>query len=340
MKSSVTGFQGVYRFVGGISFLSMLLLEVITSAQESTPLLETVRREAPIGWKRLVEERQLLHVTGTAANPGAPSFQESKVRGTHRLFILEDATSQRQSGPGQMPVVRVLGVNDRYAFELNATNRNGPYRLARLRALDPSRPLEAAEWNTLNVLSTDIVYKPIMIACLPLPELVHHPSFQWLGAEEIQEGNARFVRCQCQWDAEAERGKGCSLFLEGPRTLDLDPKNHYRLLRFAGTSVFNGEKYQVIQEHTYDGNRLVRTSWKSVRASDGAVIAEDKLAFQYVTDKAPDPSEFYLTAFGLPEPPNPKEPSVLPWFWLMGGLVFLLAGALLLVWSRLRRTAT
>lgn len=108
--------------------------------------------------------------------------------------------------------------------------------------------------------------------------------------------------------------------LNGPCTIELDPANDYRLHRFEGTGSLQGQTYRMTQEYYYEGTRLVGGSWKSVRMSDGMVMGEQKVKYA-VYDSVPASREFYLSAFGLPEPPQATTLSALPLAWLIGGAI-------------------
>lgn len=310
-------------------------------AQEATSLLEIVRREAPLGWERIIAQRQTLHfVVMGADKEGKSSTCTVFVRGAFRLHIMEEqADNRQQAAAGKPDAIRVLGVNDRYAFELEAPHRNGPYRLVQISWLAKDQPLNPLDWRVLDVLNRHAIYRPIMIACLPLHELVKYPSFRWLSAEETWENGIRLIRCQCQWDPKEELGKGCYLGMDGPCIIELDPANDYRLRRFEGTGPYQGQRYRMTQECRYEGAHLVERSFKSVRVSDGMVVGELKSKY-IVYDSAPDPDRFYLTAFGLPEPPQPKRHGGLPWVWLVMGVVAVTMAAALILWSRSSRRAS
>lgn len=176
-ESNLIGrWQGLAGRMGAcLGWIFLTVGALVAAAEEPGPLLEIVRREAPLGWERLIARRQMLHYAVSVTDAqGNRSMDVTKVRGAFRVHTIEE-----QAGD-----VRVLGVNDLYAFELTAPHRDRPYRLVQISWLKKDQPLNPLDWMALHALSKEAIYKPIMIACLPLPELVRHPSFRWLSAEE------------------------------------------------------------------------------------------------------------------------------------------------------------
>ncbi|MGI8981800.1 MAG: hypothetical protein ACR2FY_21430 [Pirellulaceae bacterium] len=310
-------------------------------------LKRRVLEEAPREWKRF-RERALNHSKEAVAKRISGGVEKTtgqgttKSRGAFKLTIGEDLTVEEENPKEPALRVTVLGINDQYYFQLRAARREGPFKLVALQKLapedagqEPPRDMFRSSWLTENDF--------LIVHVEALPEIFSKPYFQLRSAEYLAEGDKRYVRCEISYDHQrSDRtipfGKAWIPYKEF--MLDLDPDNYFQIRRVTA-ELTQGDITYVLTEEVNVGagppGPLYVFKSKSVNKATGEIVKmeiNETLKRSFTT---PPKANFYLSAFGLPEPPGFQKPGVPIFVWFGGaGLILVVAG---LFWHRYRKTA-
>ena len=308
-------------------------------------LKRRVLEEAPREWKRFRERAQnrstvtvSKRVTGDVERITGKGTAQS--RGPFKLSFGEDLAPDEQ--PSQDPPMRVtvLGINDQYFFQLRAASREGPYKLVQIQKLTPEntgqpppRELFLNSWAAENDF--------LIVEVEALPEIFSKPYFQLRSAEYLTEGGKRYVRCVIGYDHQRKDltiPAGKAWIPYNPFTLDLDPNNYYQIRRVTAELKQDDITYDLTTE-IKEGPGVPGPSYvyesKSVNRATGEVVAMERLEYTERSFTAPPKANFYLTAFGLPEPPGFQKKGIPVFVWFVGaGLIAIVAA---IFWQRSRK---
>ncbi|HUE72682.1 MAG TPA: hypothetical protein VMP01_17485 [Pirellulaceae bacterium] len=304
--------------------------------QASDALKRQVLEEAPRAWEFLrkrAENRSIVTLMTTSPAEGERSVGKfmSKARGRCQLFIEELITSSgepRKDAPEPMRV-NVYGMNEHYYFQLRAATRDGPYKLVKLQRLpsdagpdDVPIDLVRLMWESRNL--------GMAIEVEALPEIFKKPYFELLSAEQIVEGDETYIRCKIAYDQPRDETTfpfGVPLWSTSFQ-VDLDPRNHYRIRRVTTEHDWPIQKktYLLTDElrETNPGEAGVYLrEYTSVDKATNQVDSSTKYEFLELSYGSPAKSDFYLSAFGLPEPPGVRKPGIPAFVWVGGAGIVL-----------------
>ncbi len=322
-------------------------------SQNSETLKRQVLEEAPRAWEKLRKRAEnlsgvLLMTTYPAEGEKSVGKFTSKSRGRCKLFIEEEISSPAKPRPGAPERLRVnvYGINDHYYFRLRAATRDGPFKLVKLEKMPKDSatsetPMELVRrmWNTDNFR--------LAIQIEALPEIFKKPYFKLLSVEELQEDDGAYIRCQIAYDQPTdEKPFPFEVPLSYTSTLfqvDLDPRNDYGIRRVTTEHHWPKQKktYVLTDEfrETKPGEAGVYVSERtSVDKATNQVESSIKYQFLEWSYSAPPKSDFYLSAFGLPEPPGVHNPGIPLFVWIGIAGILLVTGAFL-VQRRWRKAA-
>jgi hypothetical protein len=241
---------------------------------------------------------------------------------------------------GSEPAVRVLGRNDKYYFELSALHPEGPYRLTRyhrITANDNNRDLAR-----LELQASGFVYRGFKINAVPLPEMLRKGSVKITSARRHTDNGQRLVTLTVE--ANDVPGSYSYRFPSGiavplpyfdhqnarplPFAVTVAPEHEYRLVRVEGMlREFDWAKYEVV--YVLDDNgmtRLIQSTYQPT--GDSQHITQTIREYLEWSEQPPHRSEFYLTAFGLPEPVDlqTRQGRSLFWWLAAAGLTCIVIG--------------
>jgi hypothetical protein len=254
-----------------------------------------------------------------------------------------------QQGTAPSPPVVVRCRNHKYYFELQAMQPDGPYRLVRYLRIKPNDRTLDGDLLILNFCAREFVYPAMRAGNIPLLEGLDDGTFKVVAAHrDVQDGrNLLVLTIQADstpgpsvrrlsrnavpflpyyYDEQTER------YL--PFTVTVEPDERYRVVRIEGVRrVFVRDKNEfrtykrldlIGYEPNQDGRpRIIQTT---IERPNGTTVHTSE--YRDWSKQAPDRSEFYLTAFGLPEPVDlqTRQGRSLFWWLAAAGLTCIVIG--------------
>jgi hypothetical protein len=292
---------------------------ILLPAQAELSLEERFRTEAPRAWQEYIERMQKFQGPITVSfSGGAKRRVLIKQRPGCALFLLEEIVGGTNTDRTETCQV----INPRYGFTLKRPNPNRQWFVSQMELRDQSSQLQAPTEN-LDFFD-ELVYSPVTFLAIHYiwKDLPQQPGFIVKSAAPEKKEGKPYIKVTFQFKPEVQhprnpRAKGWVLF---------DP-NLYWIIREYDTDLFfwDKQKSKEIQVRKYgsfeyeenrDGFPVVKR-----RTFNAQNVQRDqepvKTVWEYkLEEKEPPESDFYLSAFGLPEPSQIKNRT--PWYlWLM-----------------------
>jgi hypothetical protein len=278
--------------------------------------------EAPQAWSELLQRRKVFERVQTGDMESTSGEREpfrhvSKARDIYKRngncfsYVSEGVRENKEYGIAWV-------VNGAYAFELKRTTANDKWMLNDLvvfdRGGDASRLLRYRDLQT-----HDVDYELLLVAQMPLPEMVKKPYFTVIGVRPLNGESEQLVEVEFEYrhppDERVPVFLNPVLFDRGK--LFLAPHRSWVLSSYeiAGGASKWGGKSRTIVRHALEGREtpILRTreeqgSWEGLGHSKQRVQLE-----QIEFLRPPSLEDFTLSAFGLPEPVGTIKRST-PWY--------------------------
>ena len=294
--------------------------------------------EAPRKWAEYLLRSERFQGTASFAHvnmlagekwteKGSSEFKQNRERGG-AIFggVVEDARGERRD---------LHGVNSRYEFELSRLDAGSPWVLARWKPISSAEPHSTALANSAIDLWTHPALQ-FMFAEDQLPRLIKQAEFTVHAVTPVSLGERQLVKVKFVYRPK-------KIDSPKPRPNDgwvlLDPDRYWVIQKYEISTVWVGEgtsgKSSWVGTNEYEDGvgglpipkRVVRRLKEVDRGK--AVDMEHREEFKIVEGDVPE-SEFFLSAFGLPEPVEPNsqnEPvgltsqkSMPPYLWVLIGV--------------------
>lgn len=300
-------------------------------------LRERVEREAPAAWRRYREF--VPHFQGTAVfrlivdgNETQRTSHTFKQRPEARLWVLERWASS--NGRPSSAIGTVLGLNERYSFKLRRSTEQDDWYIS---GISPRAEDEGPMGNSLTGVAREIGDLRQLTCVLlrlcqgnSLDELFAQPTFRLVDAANTGDEGVRIV-FDCQHPRDA---KPFVAIQSG--ALVLDPNQSWCLRSAELNCEYSTGPSKARLTTTYtDGPKgfAVPIRWtekaEGVDEEEGAAITHSTIDFVFDVDvpaQPPNAEEFTLSAFGLPEPGNPRRPLLRLFVYALVGLLLVVAG--------------
>jgi hypothetical protein len=270
-----------------------------------------------------------------------------KSRGNFRVIVQSPLKQLSPFAVGHTRPQRewtAFGLNDRYYFELVKPGDDAPWKLVKLDLRQDNetqvpRQIEFYDWEIRNQL--------LLISTEALPEIFSKPYFKLVSVQPIKKDGGEFLRCKVSYphDKRERVGPKRQIFWADEFEIDLDPTDYYTLRGYRYTIPDPSSPGRFINHSAEYVTDPARAHTLVRQIQTGASGTESETLQPYTTiettvrelrfgQRIPK-SEFYLSAFGLPEPPGVRKRGV-PWLlWLGGaGVLLVLAAFLVQRWRR------
>ena len=309
-------------------------------------LINELRTEAPKKWAEY-ERAFASKLRYSAKSKTIDKLNKDRVRaGAHTTIkygthgVLEYHQPLATGGSGY-----VFASNDRYAFELKKTDPNEKWVVTEIDF--GSKENQAHTSHTVGLGGINIFsekkwrFAGPFKASVWLPDFFAKNNFEITHAERILRGTDELVRFECSYvplDRKKERAK-----YPHKGWVVLNPKQFWRVceseleVRYPSEEIGPAKTHWTV-ECEMDGDypvlkRIVaETTDRLEEGKDEHVIS----VTDYDVDRQdPDPKEFTLSAYGLPEPmgiASQSEPRY--WLWFSAAGFAILAVVVLLGWRR------
>jgi hypothetical protein len=258
--------------------------------------------------------------------------------------------------------VSVWGRNNKYYFELRAFRPEGPFRLVYYRKIRPNDDDLQYRLARLELVAATYRYAGFLVGTVPLPSMLEEGTLKISslapqsdnsedslslvvytdidsGVPCHRYGDGRFFNASLDsvfWDSEANR------YL--PFTVTVAPHDNFRIVRIDGASrrfvepiskpnrrarpYKLGFQFQWHPDNRHWVSREMQEA-ECLEPVDG-IPTKVALIHEYYdwSDERPHRSEFYLTAFGLPEPVDlqTRQGRSLFWWLAAAGLTCIVIG--------------
>ncbi|MBI2804592.1 MAG: hypothetical protein HYX68_06360 [Planctomycetes bacterium] len=266
------------------------------------------------------ESKETQRVVGDPKGFGPAVHSEVKrdKAGKHLLFMTEGNDAKI----GHTCYV----VNERYGFELRRPNRERGWALATVYKNVDSEEFRRFVGNVLddgNIRASG----PFGLYQESIKRVFKDPNFKIIDAHEFQQNDLSFVKIHFTNKERPFKPKVFRPYLYESGWAVFCPEHYWRLCEYEATvQQFGPSQFTVrgtIDSHI-DGKGFPifsssRVKWRGVSILDKKQYELEIVNKSEIEDRDPDPYEFTLTAFGLPEPPG--MPAVRPrsrWYlWIL-----------------------
>jgi hypothetical protein len=316
----------------------------------SSDLTDRFYREATKAWSELLERRTIfgqVWVVDEQPSNGDAITDRAVYKAADKHFLIVEQIVTR-SKTSETHEGMAWCVNEAYAFEVKRKTAHDPWVLTDLavfgREGDPSRLLRYRD-----CLQHLVKYDLLLVAQMPLPDMVQKPYFKVLEARPVNADGNEYVEVAFEYAHPLDEAVPILgnpvMFDQG--TVVLDPRRFWIIKSYQCTgkpSKWGGESKVVVHCELGGAAIPVLRRREEQRGQKGTVdgsprrLANRKEEYQEVElSRTASPEDFTLSAFGLPEPEFVKnQPTPTRW-WLWGilaGFGFLVLGA---VFDWLRR---
>jgi len=234
-----------------------------------------------------------------------------------------------------------LCINGQYVFEVSARSLDGPFKLTEL-ARATSDVIAQKRVYLTSIPEELTVGRPDPFG---IDELLANQSYQILSASRFEVNGSTLVLLSIQCDPKPPKDEQDSRWRHVRRgTFDviLDASHDYRVIAYREeASVPAPDRIAMVPamaelaiRYEQIGDRKLKTvSDRIVKAADGRLLAHVVEEAEYDFTR-PKQQEFYLTAFGLPEPIDfqASRGSRLWWWLACSGLTCIAIGLVLWRW--------
>ena len=264
---------------------------------------------------------------------------EWRSNGTYSLYIEKEI-----SDPKAKTILSsmVYCGNPNYLFKLTKSQEKAKYILDQIKLESQLGQDEMIGNPPVKVFKIQEVFfeGPVIISNFSLPSVMkdRKHNFKITGPVEKVGNETSFVRVPFQFEWQVPKVP-INFFIKG--TFLADPNNYWLLHKIdckierKGASRIPTKSTTEFIYKILDGVPVLEKTKESniVYGDNGQVDQEIKTETEYkITPwNQPDPAEFYLTAFGIPEPVGFKAPKgVLSWNWIVlcGFVLLIVAGTL------------
>lgn len=291
---------------------------------ERVLLADSKLDEIKNGWNQYAEELKLSKVQMNGVKSEIRSNTTFLADGQKRASVREQFVDGEWEGT-------VLAINDRYAFELKRQNRDRPWVVAFVGSIDSDI---SRVRHLLGVNEVSLKYFPLSVYGVDICEMVEHPTFRVVGLTETSAAGIWEMRFTI--DPKASFTEGMLMRFERG-VIRLDASRHWLPVELTLHSP-SGEVIR-IEQSSFAATGEVETPKRTkvfVIAPTGEMPIADFEIQELLLDTPIAPREFTLSAFGLPEPLDPHDKSLLYLWIIAGGVVLALLGITLRSYHRRR----
>ena len=330
-------------------FLTLILLPVIFLKEISGDDWNArFIQETPAAWSEYFQKgkdyRGVRIQTVTRIENGVTSIDpireaEWRSNGTYSLYIEKEISDSKAKTI--LSSIVYCG-NPNYLFKLTKSQVKAEYILDQIKLESRLGQDEMIGNPPVKVFKIQEIFfaGPIILANHNLATVIKDKKHNFKVTGPVGRGpdTIGFVRVPFQFEWQIPR-VNVQFKIKG--VLQLDPDNYWLLQRVDGDIERSGENTKPTKttiEFFYKNLNNVPVLEKKaetnlVYGANGQVDQEIKTETSYkiTTLTQPDPAEFYLTAFGIPEPVGFKAPrGALSWNWIVlcGFVLLIVAGAL------------
>jgi hypothetical protein len=314
---------------------------------QDTNLRERFREEAPGAWSeyrsflgRLQGSHRLQvvsHKDNEVINDYYMDYKQAD--GCFSWNYREQPKSGEAAGPEDVAVI-----NPSYAFEVTRSTTDSQWALAELSLRRGERlPPKIGVMIEIAKRRLDVA---LSVCQVPLPDIVKSPTFTLRGVSLVERGDEELVRVEYEYQQpRMANGKIDGNRPGGGGWVLLDPQRHWIVREFDVAAVWRDGKdgpaskgrvtgiYQTVDApqgfpivKRYAEHRMASETGEPPFIADIEEVQDYGLHY----DANVPPSEFTVSAFGLPEPSSDARPRTPFWLGILGVACIVIAVLLLL----------